>query len=134
MVREDWLEWFYFILVLADYFVQKREKDDYIPSPDKLKHIEAVLQLLSGMTDDTRFEDVLNEEDKSGKGGVHTMCDVLDRIESRGEARGEIRGAIKEAIRLYHEEMNLLPTEIERIIMIRFSLSEEEAENILKRP
>lgn len=113
--------------VVADYFVQKREKDDYIPSPDKLKHIEAVLQFLSVMTDDTRFEEVLNEEDESGKGGVHTMCDVLDRIEARGEARGEIRGAIKEAIRLYHEEMNLLPSEIERKIMTRFSLSEEEA-------
>lgn len=44
------------------------------------------------MTDDTRLEEVLNEEDESGKGGVHTMCDVLDRIEARVEARGEIRG------------------------------------------
>lgn len=71
-------------------------------------------QLLSVITDDTRLEEVLNEEDESGKGGVHTMCDVLDRIEARVEARGEIRGAIKEAVRLYHEEMNLLPSEIEK--------------------
>ena len=55
------------------------------------------------------------------------MCDVLDRI----EAKGEIKGAIKEAIRLYHEEMNLLPSEIEKKIMVRFSLSKAEAENYI---
>lgn len=114
--------------IVADYFIQKREKNDYVPSPDRLEHVEAVLQLLSVMTDDTRFEDILNKKDESGKeGGVHTMCDVLDRI----EAKGEIKGAIKEAIRLYHEEMNLLPSEIEKKIMVRFSLSKAEAENYI---
>ena len=56
-------------------------------------------------------------------GGVHTLCDVLHRI----EARGEIKGAIKGTIRLNHKEMNMLPNEIKRIIMTFFSLSEEEA-------
>jgi hypothetical protein len=40
-----------------------REHGNYVPSPKKLEHVQAVLQLLSIMTDDTRFEDVLNQED-----------------------------------------------------------------------
>ena len=105
--------------VVADYFIQKRENGDYTPSPEKLKHVEAVLQLLSVMTDDNRFEEVLNENSATGKGGVHTMCDVLDRVEARG--------AIKEAVRLYHDELDLSPNEIIKKIMKRFSLDENKA-------
>ncbi len=76
--------------VVADYFVQKQRNGDYIPSRDKLQHVEAVLQLLSVMTEDNRFEDVLNESNYSG-GGVNNMCDVLDRVEARGEKKGESR-------------------------------------------
>lgn len=37
---------------------------------------------MSVLTNDTRFEAAQNE-----KGKVNTMCEVLDRAESRGEAR-----------------------------------------------
>lgn len=46
--------------------------------------MKEVLQLLSIMTDDHRFEDIYNEELKNDKGGLKTMCDVLDRIEEKG--------------------------------------------------
>ena len=78
--------------IVADYFIQKRRNGDYVPSREKLQHVEAVLQLLSVMTEDTRFEEVLNQEDSSGRGGVNNMCDVLDRVEARGVAIGEARG------------------------------------------
>lgn len=45
--------------------------------------MKEVLQLLSVMTDDHRFEDIYNEELKNDKGGLKTMCDVLDRIEEK---------------------------------------------------
>ncbi|MEI3191302.1 MAG: hypothetical protein V8S36_03445 [Lachnospiraceae bacterium] len=45
--------------------------------------MKEVLQLLSIMTDDHRFEDIYNEELKNDKGGLKTMCDVLDRIEEK---------------------------------------------------
>jgi hypothetical protein len=77
--------------VVADYFVQKQRNGDYIPSRDKLQHVEAVLQLLSVMTEDNRFEDVLYESDGSG-GGVNNMCDVLDRVEAKGVSIGEKKG------------------------------------------
>ena len=77
--------------IVADYFVQKQRNADYVPSRAKMQHVEAVLQLLSVMTGDYRFEDVLNDPD-GPEGGISTMCDVLDRVEARGVAIGEKRG------------------------------------------
>ena len=127
--------------IVADYFVQMQRSGDYIPSREEIKHVEAVLQLLSIMTDDTRFEDVLNKEDgEEGTGGVHTMCEFLDRVEARGEARGvaigEARGVaigeIRGAIKIYCEEMNLPPSEIVKKIMARFSLERPAAEKYVE--
>ena len=81
--------------IVADYFIQKQRIGDYVPSREKLQHVEAVLQLLSVMTEDTRFEEVLNQEDGSDRGGVNNMCDVLDRVEARGVAIGEKKGESK---------------------------------------
>ena len=63
--------------------------NDYIPKPEKLVHVQETLQLLSVMTGDHRFEDVFNEAEKEE---LHTMCEVLDRIESRGIAQGMAQG------------------------------------------
>ena len=121
--------------IVADYFVQMQRSGEYIPSREEIKHVEAVLQLLSIMTDDTRFEDVLNKEDgEEGTGGVHTMCEFLDRVEARGEARGVAIGEIRGAIKIYCEEMNLPPSEIVRKIMLRFSLERSAAEKYVEEP
>ena len=81
--------------IVADYFVQKQRNGDYVPSREKLQHVEAVLQLLSVMTRDTRFEEVLNQEDGYDQGGVNNMCDVLDRVEAKGVAIGRAEGESK---------------------------------------
>ena len=64
------------------------------------------------------------------------MCEVLDRVEARGKAKGEAigekNGAIKEAVRIYHDEMNLSPIEIEKKIMARFTLEQSEAERYVE--
>lgn len=110
--------------IVADYFIQMREHGDYVPNPEKLVHVQAVLQLLSIMTDDTRFEDVLNQESFIQKGGIHSMNEWLDRVEANSLEKGEIIGSIK----LYHDEMHLLPSDIVDRIMNRFSLDQGEAE------
>ena len=74
---------------MADYFVQKRENGNYIPEPVNITHIQETLQLLSVMSGDYRFEQVYNE---NMEGGVHNMCDVLDRIENNGVQRGIQQG------------------------------------------
>ena len=71
--------------IVADYFVQKREKDDYTPSAQTMKHVQETLQLLSVMTGDHRFEDVWNDQQK---GGPQNMCEVLERVENRGVDKG----------------------------------------------
>ena len=76
--------------VVADYFVQKRERGDYTPSPDRLTHIQATLQLLGVMTRDRRFEEAYN--DSADKEEVRNMCDVLDRVEQKGIAQGKAEG------------------------------------------
>ena len=70
--------------IVADYFVQKREKGDYMPSTQEITHVQETLQLLSVMTNDRRFEEIYNERN-SVEGGLHNMCDVLDRAVNKGE-------------------------------------------------
>ena len=71
--------------VVADYFVQKRKNNSYTPTKTEIKHVEAVLQLLSVMEHDDRFVETIYSEDG---GKVKNMCDVLDIAEQRGEACG----------------------------------------------
>ena len=54
------------------------------------------------------------------------------RGERRGEARGERTGEIRGAIKIYREEMNLMPSEIINKIIIRFDLKKEEAEKYVE--
>ena len=68
------------------------------------------------------YNDVLKWE-KGPEGGVHNMCEVLDRVEAIGMEKGEIKGAI----RIYREEMNLSPDEIVRKLITKFTLDEKEA-------
>ena len=81
--------------VVADYFVQKRENGDYIPSSQDLTHVQETLQLLSIMTNDNRFEEAYNTNTAGQKGGPHNMCDVLDKVENRGIAKGKAEGKIE---------------------------------------
>ena len=86
--------------IVADYFVQKRINSDYVPPKDELVHVEAVLQLLSVMTNDRRFEDSFNEARTAGK-EVRNMCDVLDRVEMKGREEGREEGLEKGADRAF---------------------------------
>ena len=81
--------------VVADYFVQKRENGDYVPSSQDLTHVQETLQLLSIMTNDHRFEDAYNTSTDDRKGGPRNMCDVLDKVESRDIEKGIAKGIVK---------------------------------------
>lgn len=74
---------------VADYLVQKRMTNDYTPSPDVLQHVDETLKLITVLTGDTRFEEAATE--LPPKGGI-SMCDVLDRVESKGIAKGISQG------------------------------------------
>lgn len=77
--------------ILAEYLYQMRINNDYTPDKITVKHTREVLSLMSVMTGDTRFEEVVSEEEKE-KEGVINMCEVLDRIEQRGIEKGIEKG------------------------------------------
>ena len=64
--------------VVANFFVQKRKNKDYIPDdPTEIRHVDEVLKLLQVMTGDRRYEEIFRKK----KEGVHSMCDVAERLE-----------------------------------------------------
>ena len=71
--------------VVANFFVQKRKNRDYIPDdPTEIRHVDEVLKLLQVMTGDRRYEKIFRKK----KEGVHSMCDVAERLEQMGIAKG----------------------------------------------
>lgn len=75
--------------IVANYFVQKRKNKDYIPDDKReIQHVDAVLKLLSVMTEDRRFEKILDKI-KDNDCEVKTMCEVVDRIMKMGNNEGK---------------------------------------------
>ena len=54
-----------------------------------MRHVYEVLQLLSVMEHDDRYEQAAIEE--RAKGGIRNMSNVIDRYIKEGEARGEAK-------------------------------------------
>ena len=63
--------------------------NDYKPSADLLQHVDETLKLMPVLTDDRRFEEVI--EELPGKGGT-SMCTVLDKVENKGREEGKLEG------------------------------------------
>lgn len=51
-----------------------------------IKHIDEVLKLLSVMTGDNKYQEVLSSGDRKG---VNTMCEVAERLVNQGKAEGK---------------------------------------------
>ena len=64
--------------------------------------------------------------------GLTSMCNLADGIYEYGLEEGQMKGEIKGAIKLYHDEMNLLPSQIVPKIMNRFNLTQKEAEKYVE--
>ena len=81
---------------VADYFVQVRMTGKYVPHDDNgaVEHIQELLQLLSVMTEDNRFEEILNERD--GKEVPTSMSSVIDMYIAKGMEKGMEKGAAVE--------------------------------------
>lgn len=79
---------------VADYLVQKRKTNRYVPSPDVIQHVDATLKLLSVLTNDIRFETVAKSLDREKKGAI-TMCTIVDQFEEKGRAEGFVQGKLQ---------------------------------------
>ena len=92
---------------LLDYFVGKRDNPEYRPKdPQKFKHVDEVLKMLSVFTGDSRFSDFITQEG----GRPVTMCEVLDRAENKGRIEGE-ENARLEAVRNLMESLQITARE-----------------------
>ena len=78
--------------VVDEYFTQMHRTGEYVPETEYPEHVHEVLQLLSVMAGDHRFEAIFNEKSNSE---VKTMSEFLNKVEARGEARGEARAAAR---------------------------------------
>ena len=70
--------------IVAKYFQTVRLKKDYKGSNEEIRHVDALLKMLSALTGDNSFEEVYNEGNLK-KGGV-TMCEVVEKIKNEGKA------------------------------------------------
>ena len=115
--------------VVADYFVQMRENNDYIPSRETIEHVREVFDLMSAVSGDARFEEAYSEERSDTN-----MCEFLDRVEARGvaigEARGEACGIIKGTVATCRE-FHMTDEQILSKICVQFKLDEKEASGYL---
>ena len=90
--------------VVVDYLYQIRKNNKYEPEMYKIEHIDEVLNLMSAITNDNRFEEVIEEvHEKEAK----YMCEVIDIMLNKGwqEAMEEgIQKGLEEGIQKGLEE------------------------------
>ena len=77
--------------IVVEYFRQMRLNGKYRPSRRVIKHVDAVLKLMSELTGDRRFEEIQNSS-KFKKGEKVTMLSALDEYVERGRAEGLSQG------------------------------------------
>lgn len=86
--------------VVANFFVKRRRNKNYVPDDTtEIKYVEEVLELLSAMTGDRRYEEAF----ESREGDVKNMCDVAQRLEDRGMAKGMAKGQFLAIISLIQD-------------------------------
>ncbi|MCI6591764.1 MAG: hypothetical protein MSH65_03720 [Spirochaetia bacterium] len=69
--------------IVAKYFQTVRLKREYKGTNEEIRHVDALLKMLSALTGDNSFEEVYNDGNLK-KGGV-TMCDVVEKIKAEGK-------------------------------------------------
>lgn len=87
--------------IVADYYSHLRRNKTYVPNKTTLKHVDAVLKLMTALTGDPGFEDIINETSAEERRSM-TMCEVLDK--ARKEGKFEI---ILQVVNAYIAKKNL---------------------------
>ena len=97
--------------LVADFFVQKRLKGEYIPPDIPIQHVDEFLKLLEVLVGEKRYEEILKEMQVNGyyKYGETTMCEIYDQIYNKGVAAERAR--TDELLREERRKANRLATE-----------------------
>lgn len=71
--------------IVVDYLA---EEDKYIPTNQPILHVEAFLRMMTELSDDFRYEEIIaNPANRPSEKGEITMCKLLDKYEAKGEQR-----------------------------------------------
>ena len=76
--------------IVAKYFKTVRLKREYKGTNEEIRHVDALLKMLSALTGDNSFEEIYNVGNLD-KGGV-TMCEVVEKIKNEGRDEGVLAG------------------------------------------
>lgn len=76
--------------IVVDYLAEGK---DYVPSEQKIQHLEALLQMLNALTGDDRYEEIFPalQEETEKTGGI-SMCELLDKYINKGREIGMAQG------------------------------------------
>ena len=88
-----------------------QQMQQLLDAPTEIQHVDEVLKLLQVMTGDARYKRIFGKK----KEGVHSMCDVAERLEKmgwekgikQGIEQGIEQGSIKKSIKVYKNLLNL---------------------------
>ncbi len=105
--------------IVADYFVQKRKNDGYVPPSEKIKHVDEILKIMQVLTGDDTFEKVQKKE-----GRIDNMCELMARMKAENIEEGKIEGKIEAYL-----DMGLSFEQI----AAKLQITEEKVEEIAKR-
>ena len=85
--------------LVARFFVEKRKgnKDWMKDNKQEIVHVDAILKLLSVMTGDKDYEEIVRNGDAKE---VHTMCEVLQYYKNEGRAEGRAEGRVEGKLEL----------------------------------
>lgn len=106
--RKHWKIYLFIHSTKQNFFVNKRKNKNYIPDdPTEIQHVDEVMKLLQVMTGDARYKRFFGQK----KEGVHSMCDVAERLEKmgweKGIEQGIEQGSIRNSIKVYKNLLNL---------------------------
>lgn len=105
--------------IVVDYLAEGKA---YIPSQQKILHLEALLLMLKALTGDDRYREIIPDVQKIEKerGGI-SMCELIDKYENRGVARGVKQGRVEMLFELVRDGLLSLTDAAKRV-----SLTERE--------
>ena len=96
-------------------FSQKRKNQQYKAPAGEMKHVRAVLELLSAVMQDTRFMDAYNKRIEEGR--AVNMDTWIDEAEARGRKEGEQKSLV-DSVRSLMKTMNLTPDEAMNALLV----------------
>lgn len=97
--------------------------NDYKPSTETIRHVDAVLKLLKILTNDDRFYSAIPTPYNERR--PINMCNVLDRIEQKGLLKGKVDVLVNTLHKTPEETACILNLPLEDILNILTELENQ---------